>query len=51
MKEYVQYVVLQRNNINLNMNKDIISNDKRIIFKQLIIEYLIKNIIGDTNGK
>ena len=33
------------------MNKDIISNDKRIIFKQLIIEYLIKNIIGDTNGK
>lgn len=38
------------NFINLNMSKEILySNDKKIIFKELIIEYLIRNIIGDSN--
>lgn len=38
------------NFIDLNMNKEILySNDKKKIFKELIIEYLIRNIIGDSN--
>ena len=38
-------------NINFTMDKDINSKDKKIIFKELILEYLIKNLIGDTNVK
>lgn len=38
------------NFIDLSMNKDILySDDKKVIFKELIIEYLIRNIIGDSN--
>ena len=38
------------NFIDFNMSEEILdSNDKKLIFKELIIEYLIRNIIGDSN--
>lgn len=38
-------------NINFIMSDKItISEDKENIFKELIIEYLIQNIFGETNG-
>lgn len=38
------------NVIDFNMEKEIINkDDKKDIFKKLIIDYLIKNIVGNCN--
>jgi len=36
------------NNINFNMEKEMVNKDnKKDVFKKLIIDYLIKNIVGN----
>ena len=38
--------------IDFTMNNNIsVSLEKKKVFKELIIEYLIRNIIGDNNAK
>lgn len=38
------------NNINFNMEKEMINKDnKKDVFKKLIIDYLIKNIVGNNH--
>ncbi len=38
--------------IDFTMNDNVsVSNEKKKVFKELIIEYLIRNIIGDNNAK
>lgn len=38
--------------IDFTMNDNLsVSLEKKKVFKQLIIEYLIRNIIGDNNAK
>ena len=40
------------NFIDFTMNNNIsVSLEKKKVFKELIIEYLIRNIIGDNNAK